>query len=732
NNSGMKILILAPELEGLPHISRYSDKLRSYLLEFAEEGEEADLFTFGDKPDNDRCTFDRHQLEDYQKAVEIINSRYDACILQHHPDAYGGRNGDYILALASQIQVPLLSVFHAVSSEPKEREKAIVSYLAGKSEKVMVFSRLAIEFLEHYYKVNRDNIHRTDYGVSVFDSISSDKLRQILGVDYQKYILSCGPMCAASGFETIINALSALQKSYEGTGLVIVDTSGNNRINAEYKKVLKRLAMQRGVAHYVSFIDYKYIEGELEYVMNAVDAYVASELQERVLEDSFLSTAVSSGAAVISSPTWFAKELLEDRKGSFFAFRSVSELTSELLNMMRNRNEAKVYRENASLYGAQNSWVVGIKKIKEIITGIPVKAKEKQLVSSFAPEVLPAVNFSQLLALKNNNGFVNDSKFGIPDYSSGYSLLSNAMTLQVLLKANGLKYDNKNIQLIRQGIGFIKLFRSDSGTWASSLNYRFEPCETITEYDFGYAVWALGAVYSAVNDNGIKDIAYEMILQLLAEVNFVNTKSKAAALIGIVELLKSEHSNQELIELMKKWTGQISDLFPSDTLQVWQWHEELVSEQVGLIPLALLSACELLNNEELLSVAKRSVRFIERYVFVDSRYNPKIIGKQKGRDDSEISTISYVTEAFYMTELYAKMFEMTRIEKYLNLANSVHYWYLGDNSIGRSLFDIASGGCYYSYSGRSVNPLITTSSTSAYWLSHFTIHDLYFEKILST
>ncbi|WP_430816868.1 glycosyltransferase [Carboxylicivirga sp. RSCT41] len=727
----MKILILAPDLQELPQVSRYSNNLKSCLQEFAEEGENTDLLTFGDRFGDGKYSFNRFQLEDYQKAAEIINTRYDACILQHHPEAYGGRNGDYILTLAARIQVPLLSIFHAVSNEPKSREKAIISYLAKRSDKVMVFSHLAIEFLEHYYKVNRDIIHLTDYGVSVFDPISTDRLKQLLGVEYQKYIMACGPMCSTSGFETLINATAAIQKKYEGTGLIIIDTSPDNRVNSEYRKTLKRLAVQRGVVNCLKFIDFKHVEGDLEYVLNAADVFVAGELRERVLEDAFLSTAVSSGAAVVSSPTWFAKELLEDKKGSFFAFRSISELTTELTNMLRNQRETKMYRENAFLYGAQNSWIVGVKKIKELMAGIPLQEKKNNLVSAFPPVVLPDVNLNQLMELYHNSGFVCDSKYGIPDYTSGYKLLSNAMALHVLMKANGLIHEDENIELIRKCLGFIRLFRMANGKWASSLNYRLEPQEEVCEYDLGYAIWTLGAVYSTIDDAGIKDVAYEMILQLLKEVQFINTKAKAAALIGIAEVLKTEQSNQELIELMKKWTYQISDLFPSDTMQNWHWHEDEVSEHVGLTLLALLNAYELLHNDELLSIAKRGLRFVERYIFTDSRYSPKIIGRQKGRDDSGVANTSYAGEAYYMTEVYAKMFEITRSERYLALANSVHNWYLGDNSIGKSLYDIASGGCYYSYSGRSVNPLITTSSTCAYWLSHFTIHDVYFEMILS-
>jgi glycosyltransferase involved in cell wall biosynthesis len=726
----MKILILAPVLEDLPFISKYSRKLEGLLNDFGEEGEKADLFIFNDV-NGDEGVFDRYQLDDYQNAAEIANRQYDACILQHHPQGYGGADGDYLLTFVSQLQVPLLTIFHDVSSEPTEREKAIVNYVAKKSDKVMVFSRLAIEFLEHYYKVNRDKINRTDYGVNVFDPLSDIELKEITGFEKKNTILTCGPMCSLCGFETIINALAGLQKNYPSPGLVIINTGIDNQLNSEYKKVLKRLAAQRGVSNLLKIVDYKTLDVELELIMNASDVYIASGIHDRVLEDACLSTAVSSGAAVLSTPTWYAKELLEDQKGSFFAFRSINELTAEIVNMLRSNNEANMYRENALLYGAQNSWAVIVKKIKEVVSSLSLGEKEVNGNISFTPAILPDINLQQLLLLNSGIGFVNDSHYGIPDYSSGYSLLANSMALQVLVKANVMNYNEENIERIKQCIGLIKLFRAEGGHWSSALNYRMERSNEAVEYELGYTVLALSGVYSSINDNGVKDSVYSLILHLVSEVRFTSSKAIAAALIGVVELLKLEQSNQDLIELMKKWTSQLLAMFPADGYSLWQWHEEEVSEQVGLLPLALLHAYELLKSEELLSIAKRAIRFTERYMFSDARYNPKIIGKKKGMEDNDVSGSANSLEAYLMTAVYAKLFKITKIDKYMGRAISVHNWYLGDNSIGRSLFEISTGGCYISHSGRSVNPLITTSSTCAYWLSHFKIHELYFDKILS-
>ncbi len=727
---GKRILILAPVLSDLPQIARYSDNLVSFFKEFTEEGEKADILTFDDKSHLD-CSFDRYQLDDYQKASEVINKNYDACVLQHHPEAFGGRNGDYILALVDQLNVPLITVFHTINSEPEDREKAVIKSLANRSEKVMVYSRLAIEFLEHYYKVNRDKILRTDYGVSVFDSYSTEELKQVLSVDYQKTILACGAMEPTSGFETIINALSALQKNYPETGLVLINTSHDKSASSEYQKLLKRLAAQRGVAELLTFVNYHDVKDNIEMLMNAADVYVASGINDRVLEDAFLATAVSSGATVLSTPTWYAKELLEDQKGGFFAFRSINELTTEIIHMFRSLNEAKMYRENASLFGAQNSWAVIVKKFKEMISGIDInKGKVLSERVSFTPVILPEINLNQLFLLNNCTGFVNASTYGIPDYASGYSLLANAMAMQVLAKANALKQSNDTIKGIKQCIGLIKLFRKDN-SWSSSLNPQLQPASDVSEYELGYTVWALSTVYSSIDDNGVKDVIYGLVLQLISEVDFTNSKAIAAVLIGLVELLRKEHSNPDLVELMKKWTHQLKALFPSDAYQAWQWHEDEVSEHVGLVPLALMYAYELLKEEELLSIAKRAIRFVERHVFTDARYNPKIRGRKKDMAESGVTSSSFATDTYIITEVYTKLFEITRVEKYLNMATAAHNWYLGDNTIGRSLYDIASGGCYDSYSGRSVNPLMTTSSTAAYWLSHFAIHDAYFDKILS-
>ncbi|WP_289053877.1 glycosyltransferase [Carboxylicivirga marina] len=725
----MNILIVAPSSPEYRSVNLYTTQLFSCLKHLAEDGEKVDLISFGEEVDGGLCTFDKYVLDDYQEAVSTIN-KYDACILQFHPDGFGGADGDFILSLVSQVQIPLLSIFHFVSSEPQEREKRITNYLANKSMAVLAFSQLAIEFLEHYYKVSRDKIFRTDYGVSMFEPLSLIEREKAIGVNSEKVIMACGDMCPSSGFETIINALPSIQKTYSNVGLIIVNTSTPDSNTREYKKVLKRLSAQRGVKNQLTIIDYENVGGDIGQLFNSADAYVSSNINDKKLEDAFLSIAVGGGAAVISTPSWYAKELLDDQKGSLFAFKSISELSSELLQVLRNNSEVQLFRANASLYGAQNSWSVLIKRVREIInsssSSFDVEVKE----SLFYPADMPELNLQQLLSLRANAGFIEESLFGVPDFKSGYTLRGNAMALQVFAKVNKFKHDQQHVCVIQQLLGLIKLMRKDDGGWGSSLSYEGQVIGVGQEIDLAYAVWSLGVVYSSCKEEGIKDVAYSMMLQLFNENDFNSNDASALVLLGVCEVLKNDQSNSDLIDRLRGALANLKKQFPTDAYQGWQWHEKEIQSQVGLVLLGMLSAYELLQEDEILSIVKRAMRFIERFLFVDTRFLPTAIGRSREQSIEVKDAIQESADTYLITKVYAKLFALTSNTRYAKLAFSAHSWYLGDNTLGRSLFDINSGGCYKALSKRSVEPVMSTTSTSAYWLSYFALYDVYSEQVL--
>jgi len=727
----MKVLLLAAESDHCQKLSIYTSGLCQSLSNLAEDKKDVEQMVFSERINKNKdLVYNKNLLSDYYEASKVINDQYDICILQYAANAYGGFVGNYILSLVAQLKVPLVTAFHDLNNEPGETEKSIVQVLANKSQCVFTFSQLGLEVLEHYYKVGHEKILKTNYAVNVFNTISKSERNAYLNASCDKIILACGPMDHTSGFETIINALPAVTKIYTDLNLVLINTGSVGSLAKEYERSLYRLASQRGVNGIVKIIDYTSLKISLDVIMNAADVHVSSVVDDKKLDDIYLSMAINSGAAVVSTPTWFAKELLDEQKGTFFDFKSASALSSELLIMLRGAREMQMYRDNASLYGVQNSWSVIAKRINELLESFSTSTATEVIDGAVNTTYLPSLNLKHLLSLIHANGCLKQSSFGVPDLQAGYCLESSANALRVLIRAYKINGSEIYRTAIMHNMAFIKLMQGTNGKWLAGYGVAGTDATMCSENVLGQVIWALGELNTLYGDHGLRGIAYDMVRQIIKDYAFTDVKAMSYAVLGLIEFLKLDYHDDEILKLVKNWSDRIKSLFPDDAYQTWQWHSNEIDESMALLPLALLRIHQLFNDTDALSKGKRAMRFLERHVLNDNRFAPKVIGLKKGEEKVKLVLPRIATETSLFTQAYNVLYDITKEKRYANAAAIVHNWYLSDNALGKSLYDIESGGCYHSISGRSVNPLMTAKSTSAFWLSQFALIDIYFKQII--
>ena len=105
-------------------------------------------------PPEVKFTIRQEQQTDYLAAADFINrSGADVCILEHEFGIYGGQSGVYILPFLHRLHIPLISTLHTILETPSYNEKAILKQLCKMSDKLVVMSHKAIQFLEDIYEV---------------------------------------------------------------------------------------------------------------------------------------------------------------------------------------------------------------------------------------------------------------------------------------------------------------------------------------------------------------------------------------------------------------------------------------------------------------------------------------------------------------------------------------------------------------------------------------------------
>jgi glycosyltransferase involved in cell wall biosynthesis len=298
----------------------------------------------------------RNQLKDYLYAASFINENYDACIIQHEYGIFGGECGSLVVTLAKQLRIPTVCNLHTVLHEPSKMEREIIVQLAQYIATFTVMTQHAIRLLESEYGLQTKQIQLVPHGVPIFTE-NQDDAKAALGLSNKKIMLSFGFLGRNKGFETAIESLSRIQDPH--FVYIILGTTHPNVLKHEgekYRDELMDMAISLGVSEQVMFVNQFASEDLLLRYLSACDIYVTPYPHANQISSGTLSYAIGAGAAVLSTPYWYAKDLLAEDRGLLFDFKRADQLATGIQLLLSQPQILTSYRLRAKRYGEQMSW----------------------------------------------------------------------------------------------------------------------------------------------------------------------------------------------------------------------------------------------------------------------------------------------------------------------------------------------------------------------------------------
>jgi glycosyltransferase involved in cell wall biosynthesis len=685
-------------------------------------------------PEEVKLTIRQEQQEEYLKAVKFINlSGIDLCILEHEFGIYGGQSGVYILPLLHRLEVPIIVTLHTILKNPSYNEKAILTEICKMAHKIVVMSHKAIEFLINIYKVPENKIVFIEHGVPDirFEQASSKKEFKL---EAKKVLLTFGFIGRNKGIETVIKALPKVVKKHPDVIYVVLGKTHPNVLRhsgEEYRifliRLVKSLQLENNVVFLNEFVDEQYL---FKYLC-AADIYITPYLNEAQITSGTLSYAVGVGSAVISTPYWHAEELLSEGRGRLFDFNDSDSLTSTLTELLDNPAELNELKRRAYDYGRKITWPkIGQKYVKLIknilkkeLTVIVKKDTELDLL------ILPVFSLAHIKRLTDDTGIIQHAKFGIPNLKEGYCLDDNARALLMVLMAYRQKKDLSALELSPIYLSYIHYMQNADGTFRNFLSFSRNFLDEVgSEDSFGRTIWALGYLLG----NAPNDAYYQTgkLIFFNASPNFEkleSIRSIANTMIGISYYVKSNPSDDSMTERLRNLAQNLINHYHENETSDWKWFESLLAYDNGILPLALLHAAEILNDEKITKIAIKSMDFLTKHTLKDNYLS--IIGNEKwykkGGDRSVFA--QQPIDAMAMVLMYHQAFHVTKNKKYLSKLYTAFLWFLGENDLRMSLYDFETKGCCDGFESYGVNRNQGAESSLAYLISYLTVLQAYEE-----
>lgn len=296
-------------------------------------------------------------VEDYVKAAHFINLNYDVCIIQHEYGIFGGKAGRYILELLVLLEVPVVTNLHTILEKTDRYQYHVTKQLLANSTWVTVMTDRAVHMLVKHYGIDKRNISLIPHGTPAF-AYDHTKAKADLGLRNKRVMLSFGFLGPSKGFETAIDAVAKINDP--DLVYVILGQTHPNVLKTEgeaYRQSLVDRAEVLEIADRVRFVDVFATQELLVRYLTACDIYVSPYPNEYQISSGTLSFAVGAGAVVISTPYWYARDLLADGRGLFFDFRDADALTRIINILLENPLLIAHFREKARTYGQQLTWL---------------------------------------------------------------------------------------------------------------------------------------------------------------------------------------------------------------------------------------------------------------------------------------------------------------------------------------------------------------------------------------
>jgi glycosyltransferase involved in cell wall biosynthesis len=647
-------------------------------------------------------------IDSYRRAADFLNiNSVDLVCLQHEYGIFGGRAGSHILALLRELRMPIVTTFHTILHDPDPDQLRVLKEVAALSDRLVVMSERGREFLQKVYGVQPDKIDFIPHGIPDVPFVDPSFHKDLFGVEGKTVLLSFGLLSANKGVENVIAALPAILARHPNVVYIILGATHpqvKRHEGESYRLSLQWLAQEKGVEGQVIFYNRFVSLEELVEFIGAADIYITPYLNEVQITSGTLAYTLGAGKAVISTPYWYAEEMLAEGRGALVPFRDPAALAKQVINLLDNEPKRHAMRKKAYLLGRSMIWPIVARSYMEsfkrarderrhfIPSGLVVKPLDKR------PGEFPPLKLDHLHLMTDNTGMLQHASFTIPNYREGYSIDDNARALIVstLLEELG---SVESFKLASRYLAFIGYaFNTETGRFRNFMDFQRNWLEKSGSDDsHGRTLWALGTVMGRSNRHTLQSMAGWLFEQALPAILLTTSpRAWAFALIGIHEYLRRFEGDRRANQVRDELAGRLLSLYKECRSDGWYWYESGLTYCNAALPQAMLMCGQWIPDKAMTKTGLESLLWLAdlqrpngtggHFVPIGSNgFYPH--GGERARFDQQ------PVEAQTMASACLEAFRSTGDEGWRKEARRAFEWFLGRNDLNLPLYDPTTGGC---------------------------------------
>ncbi|MFH1609593.1 MAG: glycosyltransferase, partial [Candidatus Bipolaricaulota bacterium] len=472
----------------------------------------------------------------------------------------------------------------------------------------------------------------------------------------------------------------------------------------------------------------------------AADIYLTPYHAKEQITSGTLAYAMACGKAIVSTPYWYAEEMLAEDRGRLVPFRNAKALASQLRELLADKPERDALRKRAYQFGRQMVWhevasvyVAAFRRALEERQGATIGLRTREPTLVERPS-LPEIELDHLRLLTDDTGILHHAAFATPDPHYGYTTDDNARAVAVTIMNWALSKDKEILPLLHRYLSFLNYaLDKESGRLRNFMFYdrRFIEKEG-SEDSHARALWALGTVVAHSPTASVLGLATRMFQQaLLVCETFTSPRAWAYSIPGIIAYLERFSGDREAHRICVNLAERLFQLFLDNESTDWPWGEDIVAYDNARLPQALIAAGRYLSErEDLCTQGVRSLDWLLEIQTNPHEGNLSLIGNngwlkrgEKGaRFDQQPVEVTALIDACY------EAYRLTGEKRWIKEIDRCFDWFLGHNDVHQVVVDLITGGCRDGLHSTGVNQNQGAESTLAWLLALHRMHEIVHEK----
>ncbi len=681
-----------------------------------------------DYPDTVAFQIAESRPDDYRRAAEFLNaSDFDVVSLQHEFGIYGGDAGSHILPLLARVKAPIITTLHTVLAEPTPSQRCVLTEVIRLSAKVVVMAQKGERLLRDVYRAPIQKINVIPHGVPDFPFVEPEDAKAKLGFANRTVILTFGLLSPNKGIEYMIDAMPEILRACPDAIYVVLGATHPSLVSREgeaYRQSLMVRAQERGIERHVVFFDQFVDKSTLLGFIAMCDVYVTPYLNETQMTSGTLAYSFGLGKAIVSTPYWHAQELLADGLGTLVPFRDSSALSAAIIGLLTDSDRRRGIRERAYAASRSMTWEkIGDRYVAlfdEMNRSVRPALSKARTGEARRDKALPSIRTDHLQAMCDDTGLIQHAIHCVPDRAHGYCVDDNARGLLLSLALSTPGEARLPGDLAGRFSAFIQhAWNPDLQRFRNFMGYDrrwLEPCGS--EDSHGRTLWALGVCALRDADLTRRNWAADLFATALPIVEtFTSPRAWAFALLGLDAFCAAHRSDSVAQALRRTLALRLVTLLAHNSAADWTWFEAGLSYDNARLSHALIVTARATGEMTYRVAGLTSLQWLMTVQTAPSGvFRPVGTHGFSMHRAAPLPFDQQPLEAAASIAACLAAYQADGEPNWISDAERTFAWFVGENDLGLSLVDVATGSCRDGLHADRVNENCGAESVLSYLL----------------